>query len=339
MPAKLEAPFTSATILFENDVLAQLGHNEDRNYTGGLGLVAGGGFVQKLHLDAPLQLFDRIAGINRKHEASDNHQHSFMFVGTGFTPDVLNTASVVKGDRPYASIIGLSVSQVSIEKARRRSTWTSDFTLGVLGLSAVGNVQKKIHAGLRRKSGEATPYEPLGWHNQISDGGEPTALYRVAYQQQIAGDGPGPNIRKHFQLVAGGEASAGYYTNVAATASARLGFFTTDFWQFTPNGTNVANQAYGQTATPRWEAFIFAGLRPRVVAYNALLQGQFRKSVYTVTPRRFLAEFDLGVGVYIPFAHMRLTWDAFAGRTAEFTTTRRTHTWGSYQLGFHFGDR
>jgi hypothetical protein len=79
---------------------------------------------------------------------------------------------------------------------------------------------------------------------------------------------------------------------------------------------------------PRWEFFVFAGARPRLNIYNALLQGQFRDSVHTVDIRREQFEWDLGVSASI--LRLRLTWNVLAGRTPEFTGGQsRTHTWGS----------
>ena len=50
-----EAPLTGVSVFVENDVLFQLGSNEDRNYTGGFGFRLAGGVVERAHLDAPLR--------------------------------------------------------------------------------------------------------------------------------------------------------------------------------------------------------------------------------------------------------------------------------------------
>jgi len=78
----------------------QLGHNEDRNYTGGFGAVASGSFVDRAKLNGPLRLLDGASRSARMHGRWDHHYHSLQFFGTGFAPDELNTAEVVQGDRP-----------------------------------------------------------------------------------------------------------------------------------------------------------------------------------------------------------------------------------------------
>lgn len=337
-PASSESLISAATIILENDVLAQLGHNQDRNYTGGLVFSASGRFIPALHLDAPLRLLDKLSGVGKRHKDATQLLHTLTFAGTGFTPDRLNTADIVLGDRPYGSIVALAVSKTSVEKALRRSAWTSQFAVGMLGLDIAGNVQTDIHQALRRRSGKETPYDPLGWHNQISDGGEPTAMYRVGYQRLLAGDESGKDIRKHFQLTGGAEGSVGYYTNAAVGATGRLGWFNSDFWEFVSNTTGFVAQKADNEGTPPIDAFLFGAIRPKLVLYNALLEGQFKNSAYTVYPERVLAEWDFGAAITVKPLHLHFMWNAYAGRTAEFVTDApRTHTWGSYTLSFVFG--
>jgi hypothetical protein len=203
----------------------------------------------------------------------------------------------------------------------------------MLGLHQARNSQTWLHRRLRARSGEETPYDPLGWHNQISEGGELTALYRVGYERRLLGDLSGPDNRKHFQVTGGFGGSGGYYTNANLAVNTRVGWFTSDFWEFTPGAMNVATQNLGtgrRRFTPEWELFLFAGARPRLNIYNALLQGQFKESVHTVEIRHEQVEWDLGVAAFIPSLHLQVTWNALAGRTPEFTGGRpRTHTWGS----------
>lgn len=329
---------TSGAIVLENDVLAQLGHNQDRNYTGGLGFVASGRFVPAMKLDAPLRVLDWITRVNRQHNKATHLFHTLTFAGAGFTPDNLNTPEIVRGDRPYGSIVALSVSRTSVEAKLRRSSWTSQVAAGMLGLDLVGNVQTDIHRANRRRSGKDTPYDPLGWHNQISDGGEFSAMYRVAYQRLLAGAGSGRDSRKHFQMTGGAEGSVGYYTNAAVGATTRVGWFNSDFWEFVSNTSSYVAQKETGGKEPPVDAFLFAAVRPKLVLYNALLQGQRHDSVYTVDPKRGIVEWDLGIAVAVKPLHLQFMWNAFAGRTSEFvTTTPRNHTWGSYTLSFVFG--
>jgi hypothetical protein len=327
---EFERNFTAASFYAENDSIQLPGRDEDRNYTGGFGFQFSGNFVEKAHLDAPLRGMDRLTRFSKKHEASPMQFHTLLVFGTAFTPDNLNTRRPIRNDRPYASIIGLSARRLTVDQESFDEAWSSELAIGVLGLPVARNLQTWIHRRLRDRSGRAYPYDPLGWQNQISDGGEPTALYRVGYERRLLGAQSGPDTRKHFQLSGGFAGSAGYYTNVNLAANARLGWFTSDFWEFTAGALEVGNQVLGNNDLPRWELFVFAGARPRLNFYNALLQGQFRDSVHTVDLKHTVFEWDLGVSAFIPKARLRLTWNALAGRTSEFEGgPPRTHTWGS----------
>jgi hypothetical protein len=187
---------------------------------------------------------------------------------------------------------------------------------------------------LRASSGEPRPYDPLGWGNQISDGGEFTALYRVSYERRLLGDPSGPG-RKNFQVSGGGQVSAGYYTNATLLSMARWGWFDSDFWEFSPGATNIATQntGSGSRRQPTGELFLFAGLRPRIIGYNALLQGQFRSSAHTLSAseiERLQLEWDLGVAGFIRPLRLQLVWNFLPGRSAEHKKAEaRAHSWGS----------
>ena len=116
-----------------------------------------------------------------------------------------------------------------------------------------------------------------------------------------------------------------------------MGWFYTDFWEFAPATSIMTPQAAkAQERRLKPELFVYGAIRPRAVIYNALLQGQFKSSVYTVTPRRLQLEWDLGVAAHLPLGRhhgISLGWSFWPGRTAEFVTdTPRSHTWGSFML-------
>ena len=341
LPPPPGEPFDMGTLralsfIAENDVFWHLGRNQDRNYTGGFAFQASGSFVRKLRLDAPLNLVDRLTTLRATHDTMRRSYYTLMLVGTGFTPDSLNTPDVIRGERPYGSILGLTARRLSVDEASFDVAVTSELTVGLLGLPIARNLQTWLHRRLRGP-GKLTPYDPLGWDNQISNGGELTALYRVQYERRLLGDPSGPG-RKHFQLSGGGQLAAGYYTNATALLNTRLGWFNSNFWEFSPAATNAGAQNLGQgeEKVPAWELFLFAGVRPRLIAYNALLQGQFRNSAYTIDAgdvNRAQLEWELGVGTYVPIIRSQLIWNAFAGRSAEFSGPfARTHTWGSFML-------
>jgi hypothetical protein len=327
-PRPDEECFTGVSFYAENDLFQRGGIDEDRNYTGGFGFLFGGSFVERA--DAPLRGLDHLTGVSSWHEKWDRHFHSLLIFGTAFTPDNLNTRHVVRGDRPYASLIGVSVRRTAVNDTDFNTAVSSELAIAMLGTPVARNLQTWIHRRLRAASGEKTPYDPLGWHNQISDGGEPTALYRVEVEHLLLGDIAAAE-RKHFQLTGGFAGSAGYFTSVNALVNARVGWFSTEFWEFAPAAMRVGAQNAGSDRPAKWDLFLFVGGRPQFNIYNALLQGQFRKSAYTVDIKRGTFEWDLGVAAVIRPLRVRLSWNLLAGRTSEFKGARppRTHTWGS----------
>ncbi|MBX2822912.1 MAG: lipid A deacylase LpxR family protein, partial [Rhodothermaceae bacterium] len=86
------------------------------------------------------------------------------------------------------------------------------------------------------------------------------------------------------------------------------------------------------------EFFIFGGLTGRLVGYNALLQGQFKDSVYTLDANqlnRTILEFQVGPVISFPLSKSRRLGIGylFSGRTAEFSGPfERTHSWGSLSI-------
>lgn len=140
------------------------------------------------------------------------------------------------------------------------------------------------------------------------------------------------------------EGEAGYSVSASGALALRVGAFTSDFWEF-PRG--VASAATGQQSppiagVPRWDVTAFALLRPRVVAYNALTQGQFRDSPYTVRSRPLLGEWEGGVGLSIPMRTFQLqaVVQLAQGRTADFDRPKaRAYTWGTVKCTDHLAGR
>ena len=337
VPDEYEAGcFTSGSFYMENDLFVRGAVDEDRNYTGGFGFQFNGSFVHVAHLDAPLRGLDLLTRASKRHdEWKGRRYYTLLIFGTAFTPDDLRARHPIPGDRPYASLVGVSVRRMSVNPESLDEAWSSELAVAELGTPVARNAQTWIHRRLRARSGLSTPYDPQGWHNQISDGGEPTALYRVGYERRLLGAVSDDNSRKHFQLSGGLAASAGYYTNVNALTNVRVGWFTTNFWAFTPSAMSVGNQVAGGTEKrSTWELFLFGGARPKLNFYNALLQGQFTDSVYTVGIKPATLEWDLGVAAYIPLLRTQLSWNALTGRTPEFKGSTRSHNWGSIVLTY-----
>lgn len=314
-------------IVVEQDLFVP-GRNQDRNYTGGLGFTTSGSFLRSVPVYSLMSLADsRFASA-----PADRQRWGMLLAASGFTPDDLNTVEPVRDDRPYASLLVLG-AQRTYASDDAPSAWRTELVVGLLGLRLAEDVQTWIHQELRSRSGEITPYDPLGWSNQISDGGEPTALYRATYLRQTHGDFQPAGFGFDLSIQAGG--SAGYYTNVHAGSDVRIGWRQSEFWEFNSGSLNSLQQRAG-SGTGR-ELFFFASLRPRLVLYNALLQGQFKSSAHTLDSdelRRGVLEFESGLSGALPVGGVTIggTWIVRAGRTAEFTgVNERTHHWGSLQ--------
>jgi hypothetical protein len=225
-----------------------------------------------------------------------------------------------------------------------RAAWTTQLTVGVLGLNVGRNAQRFAHKLFRAVTDESSPVDPKGWSNQISNGGEPTALYSVGYERLVLGRLVADEPRDRpvsFQLTAGAQAMAGYYTELGGSTTLRVGRLQREFWEWRSNPMgNVTKAAQTRPARP-FEWFLFAAVRPRVIGYNALLQGQFLRPARM--PRfssseisRVVTEFDMGGSVGFDFLCRRMsaTYVA-AARTQEFKGPEaRTHTWGSFFLTF-----
>ena len=361
-----EPAFSGLGIFFDQDWLwlADI-RNMDRNYTMGLAFQASGAWVRSSRLSLVVDAFDALTGVDALHQEvtrigrSANRQplwgetHSVTLGNGAFTPDNLNTRVPIYDDRPYASLLYLAISHSSSNPLRddgpahkRPYMWRSEVSVGVLGLHVADWAQTKIHERMRKASGEVTPYAPLGWSNQISDGGEPTLKYMVSHQRELSASSF-HDLSLYF------ETNVGYYTGAAAGGALRLGRIRSNAWSLNSNPIGSANEAMStpgeasQCCPPirrrrDFEVYGFAAGRARVVAYNALLQGQFRHSVVRLPAgdvEHVVNEFETGfvVGAY----GVTATFTLLAGRTPEYhipNVAPRVQTWGGLYLTWQLSD-
>lgn len=310
----------------------------DQNYTMGLAFHGFGKWVDRAGFTAPVKGLDWLFGLSKLHAHFRESQgmeyvedHGLTFGNTAFTPKHLEIADPIRDDRPYASLLFLTVSRATIDPYARRMIKT-DVTFGMLGLNISKQVQTSIHTSRRKKHpGSLTPYDPLGWPNQISNGGEPTLKYTATFLQNLS-DSAAHDLTLHT------EGSLGYYTNVAGGFAFRLGWLRTEFWTFNSNPISVANQAVGGAASKKKnidkpELFLFAAGRGRAVVYNALLQGQFRDSNVTFDSTQMehlVAEVEAGASAGWQGLNVVA---AVAHRSPEYSVGEtRSHTWGGIYL-------
>lgn len=331
-----EALVSGVSLLHDNDGWPHPGNSfKDDNYSAGIEIRLNGRAVRRAGLTRPLEGLDWLTRVNRRHARASRLFHSAQLFGLAYTPDVLDTDVPQRDDRPFASLVGLAVRRTSVHGPANDRVWSSEFAIGVLGLDAAQHVQTLLHRTRRWMTGNPTPVDPLGWTNQISDGGEPTALYRVSYERLLAGD-PAGAARKHWQVTGGLDGSVGYQTNASAAIAARAGAFSSEFWEFSSGlrSAGVGRQT-APSGGPRWDLFAFGLARPRVVVWNALLQGQFRESEHTVRVKRLIGEWEGGFGASWPAGrwHLQAVVQVAQGRTTEFVAPKaRLYTWGTIML-------
>jgi hypothetical protein len=306
----------------------------------GLAFQGSGAWIGRSCVIAPLRALDRVFGSEHVHKAHRFSQgstfvedHSLTLGNTAFTPRRLEVSDPIFDDRPYSSLLFLTISRATIDpygtEGRQGRMIKTDLTLGVLGLSISRDVQTAIHSA-RRQPGELTPYDPQGWHHQISHGGEPTLKYSVTYLDNLSSG-------SHHDATLQTEASIGYYTNAAGGPFLRVGWIKTPFWTFSSNPMSAGNQALGTGKRSRGglEAYLWGAFRGRAVLYNALLQGQFRHSDVKFGHSKvehLVVEQE--VGVTFGFRGLAVIL-ALARRGHEYNVgDPRAHTWGGLYFIF-----
>lgn len=305
--------------------------NEDRNFTFGIGIGVGGAWVNNkfnpfswplkaLHF-YPKKLFI-------KGESSEFHY--FQTSLKAYTPDNILADTVVKNDRPYSSIWYFSFGKKSISKDQKIMV-QSDFRIGILGVHMAREAQTWFHQKEREAKERDEPYDPLGWHNQISNGGELTGAYRLT-----VGFDPIKNINTNFfQITPKIEMSLGYQTYLGTSAALRIGILNSPWWSFHSNPMEYGN-TYIKRKDKWFEVYGFLNVSARYVFYDALLQGQFKSSRHTLSEsdiRPLQAWVESGLVFRLGAFD---TWAALNITTPSNRIVKRDHYWLSLTGHFYF---
>jgi hypothetical protein len=364
-----------------------LSPHTDRNYTMGFGLSRGGSMIRDQHHDFVLNWVDRTVGAllyatlgrigglqipNRLdlelNSTARPKAYSELFAGTAFTPESLAFARIIRGDRPYAFLLGWTVRRSTL--MRPNTAVTTDVTVGTVGSRLGRNAQRFIHRRIRGPTpcdsltAKVGPCDPKGWGNQIHDvpslwGGVPTMRYEAFVEHRLFGPFKSKiHCARYAESLIGLGAEAGYYTDAYASARLRLGYFSSPFYAWWQNPLSTGNVLNSESAKPKHkspnlgreectinprfkppkaEAFLYAGVRPRVWAYNLLLQGYPGYKGYAFSSsdvRHTQTDGEVGLTVAARLGSARksgveLTWELLGHKSAEFVGAKaRGHAWG-----------
>jgi hypothetical protein len=259
---------SAIAIHVDNDFL--VGRGRDRDYSWGLAVTLPG---DDSGWTAPLEMIRRRLdpGYWRSEENPYQPHRAVQFGLYAMTPQRDATGAQADGERPYASLLYLTRSALSLDSTNDAATYTG-LTLGVLGLNIAPTIQNATHRllGNERRN---------GWDEQISKGGELTGRYVVARQYLYARS---HEADRSTEFKVSGGASVGFISEASAALSYRTGRFKSPWWSFAPElrdytAAPIAAIPVG-SGNRVAERFLFAGARLHLRAYNVLLQGQFRES-------------------------------------------------------------
>lgn len=186
----------------------------------------------------------------------------------GFTPQDLTRREVIRDDRPYSSLVYLSSSR-SHPIPGSRNGWTTSLTLGVLGLGLFEAGQNAIHPIVGSEAAE-------GWDHQVSEGGEPTFRYSVAYHDYLENSRPD----SQFKLTYYG--SVGYLTEAGVALVFRDGLISSPDNRFNPELGIYGERSLLPAMEGAHESYLWGGVAAKGRLYNAFLEGQFRHSDHEI---------------------------------------------------------
>jgi hypothetical protein len=267
--ATTEAYNTGWQLNIDNNIFTR--YMKDRDYTGGIAFTATGSRAQSGWLNIDLVrgwVFDNLSISER--DSSVIKKHSVQYGMVLFTPDDISATQPVLDDRPFASLFYISNTELSVHTSKDKA-YRSSLTIGLLGLDLAGEVQGTLH--------EITGSdEANGWDNQISSGGEPTAMLTLSVQDKQSN-------ADRYQLSTHLEGNVGFSTDVNAGLNWRWGRLNTPWWSFNPSHHEYISSAASNTrgvSGSKPEFYVFASANIKYRFYSSLLQGQFRESVHSL---------------------------------------------------------
>jgi hypothetical protein len=317
----------------ENDFLSPLAKNEDDNYTGGL----------------KLELVFKTNGLFSNTQFLKNRlprktlYHTLAFTGTAFTPRNLAEASVVKDERPYASVLAFSIGSQYKSAKNSKTRFGYELMGGMMGKSAAGEVQGKIHRHEILSFVNTNRADPQGWKNQIAYGGAFVMNLKLNQDWLLVQSKEKANDKYFmpFRLSLRNTLNAGNYL-INSTHGLRL---------------NMLNKQYdfdNEIAPPEITKFVrvkpiqkprvfsfslYAEPRVKINVHNAGLTGKLlsKPSVHTIYTNSFKGTltpllFEYEMGFVIRYYWFQLGY-SLNGRSKEFSVQNKNmHHWGGVYL-------
>jgi len=309
----------AAVVQIDNDLIAP--GNLDRDYTGGLAVSL------PLPGEATIWQPDRWLGSLADQRPGHQVLRSLQLQVMAFTPGNIEAPGVVDGDRPYASLWALTGARMRVRDDQQTAVYAA-LTIGALGLGATEAAHRAVHRG----TGTVIPQ---GYAHQVSAGGEPTAKLSFAHRKRLSGGLSSHRGDAWLTLAA----SAGYLTEGSISLSGRWGARTTPWWSSTADLADYSPAPDFGIRPQQSELFFEGGLRLRLRAYSAFLQGQFRHSDHRLPEdavEHFIAEAWVGTSASLA-GHWQLNLRLVA-QTGEMQRgpASRAHAWGSVSVAHFF---
>ena len=327
---------SSLTFYVENDSFL----GTDRYYTNGIRVTRGfepdglPRWAQKTHWMEPILDSLHLCPPGKSFDFCFNFETAWTFGQNLYTPDDIRTSRLLRAQRPYGAWLYygniLTLSKPDLQHSL-------EIDAGAVGgnLALGGFVQSQWHAFLRSAQNSDTPPDPKGWGNQINNQLGLQLLYQ-GRRRWIEGK-TSSNLR-YFDL--GPQANAALGTvnvNAGGGATVRFGYnvpnnfpdlsITIPFRAVPPSepgepqGLSLLDASAPSRSDDRWEAYVFARIDQRYVAYSAFLDGNlqvFGKSHF-VTKEPLVR--DLVLGAIVGHGHWRLS-GTFVDRSPEFRGQR-----------------
>jgi lipid A 3-O-deacylase len=286
-------------INYENDFFT----GTDRDYTQGI-------YIEKVNSNFRKFFLSRLLWRPRNSEV----QYGLGVEQDVYTPNHLDVADILYGDRPYAGSLFLKTFLTATDAERRQRVSTS-LSTGLIGPDAGGEgMQKAIHHWINYIT-------PLGWHNQIRN--DLVLNYQVNYEKEIFSASNALSLSSYSSVRLGTLSS-----KVTTGLTVMAGNFYSPFKDIEAHPGNTAK---------KWQWYVYDQPLVNLVGYDATLQGGLfnHSSPYTIPASQidrltFQHKFGLVIilkGLYLEYFQTSLT--------KEFSTSVY-HRTGGIQVGFGF---